>query len=70
MQTVKNKFKNIKNELLKFIHKDTNFILSLKQPKNLYSKLHLLDSYQILKTLENKELINAVINYAKYVKFI
>ena len=39
MQTVKNKFKNIRNEHLKSIHKDTNFILSLKQPKNLYREL-------------------------------
>ena len=39
MQTVKNKFKNIKNERLKSIHKDTIFILSLKQPKNLYEEL-------------------------------
>ena len=36
MQTVKNKFKNIRNEHLKSIYKDGNFILSLKQPENLY----------------------------------
>ena len=36
MQTVKNKFKNIKNERL---YKDIIFILSLKQPKNLYKEL-------------------------------
>ena len=29
---------------------------------------HLLDSYQVLKTLENQELINAVTKDAKYVK--
>ena len=39
MQTVKNKFKDIKNEHLKSIYKDTNFVLSLKQPKKLYRKL-------------------------------
>ena len=39
MQTVKNKFKNIRNEHLKSLYKDTNFILSLKQPKNLYREL-------------------------------
>ena len=39
MQTIKNKFKNIRNEHLKSIYKDTNFILSLKQPKNLYREL-------------------------------
>ena len=36
MQTVRNKFKNIKNEHLRSIYKDANFILSLKQPKTLY----------------------------------
>ena len=39
MQTVKKKFKNIWNEHLRSIYKDTNFILSLKQPKNLYREL-------------------------------
>ena len=39
MQTVKNKFKNIRNGHLKSIYKDTNFMLSLKQPKNLYREL-------------------------------
>ena len=39
MQTVKNKFKNIRNEHLKSIYKDGNFILSLKQPENLYRQL-------------------------------
>ena len=43
MQAVKNKFKNIRNEHLKSIYKDTNKILSVKQPKH----LHLLDLYQI-----------------------
>ena len=31
---------------------------------------HLLDFYQILKTLENQELVNEVIQDAKYVKTI
>ena len=31
---------------------------------------HILDSYQILKTLENQELTNAVIKDVKYVKVI
>ena len=35
METVKNKFKNIRNEHLKSIDKDTNFVLSLKQAKKL-----------------------------------
>ena len=35
MQEVKNKFKNIRNEHLRSIYKDTNFILPLKQPKSL-----------------------------------
>ena len=39
LKTVKNKFKNITNEHIKSIYKDTNLILSLKQPKNLYSEL-------------------------------
>ena len=39
MQTVKNKFKNIRNDHLKSMYKDTNFILSLKQPKDLYREL-------------------------------
>ena len=47
-----------------------NFILSLKQPKNLYRELISLDSYQILKILKNQEFINVVINDAKYVKII
>ena len=36
---MENKFKNIRNEHLKSIYKDTNFTLSLKQPKNLYREL-------------------------------
>ena len=36
MQTVKNKFKNIRNKQLKSIYKNWNFILSLKKTKNLY----------------------------------
>ena len=39
MQTIKYKFKNIRNERLKSIYKDTNFVLSLKQPKNFYREL-------------------------------
>ena len=39
MQTVKNKPKNIRNKYLKFICKDKNFILSLKQPKNVHKEL-------------------------------
>ena len=39
MQTVKNKFKNTRNEHLKCIYKDTNLTLSLKQPKSLYREL-------------------------------
>ena len=39
MQTVKNKFKNIKNEHLKTMYKDKNSILSLKQPNNFYREL-------------------------------
>ena len=31
---------------------------------------HILDSYQILKILENQELINAMIKDVKYVKVI
>ena len=37
-QTVKNKFENIRNELLKSIDKDTNFIMYLKQPTYLYKE--------------------------------
>ena len=36
MQTVKSKFKNIRNEHLKSIYKDMNFIVSLTKPKTLY----------------------------------
>ena len=39
MQTVKNKFKNTRNGHLECIYRDTNLILSLKQPKNLYREL-------------------------------
>ena len=38
-ETVKNKFKNIRNEHLRSIYKNTNFILPLKQPKHLYREL-------------------------------
>ena len=36
MQEVKNKFKNIRNEHLKFRYKHSHLILCLKQPKNLF----------------------------------
>ena len=39
MKTVKNKFISIRDEHLRSIYKDTNFILSLKQPKNVYGEL-------------------------------
>ena len=39
MQTVKTKFKNIRNEHLRSIYKNTNFILPLKQPRHLYREL-------------------------------
>ena len=39
MQTVKYKLKNIRNEHLKSICKNTNLILSLKQPKSLYGEM-------------------------------
>ena len=39
MQKMKKKFKNINNEHLQSLHKDKNFILSLKQPNNLYKEL-------------------------------
>ena len=38
MQTVKNKFKNIRNEHFKSIYKDSHFILSRKLTKNLYTE--------------------------------
>ena len=45
--------------------------MSLKQPKDLYRELaSSLDSYQILKALENQVIINPVIKDAKYVKII
>ena len=37
-QTVKNKFENVRNEHLKSIDKDTNFIMYLKQPTYLYKE--------------------------------
>ena len=39
MQTVKNKFKNIRNVHLRSIYKDANFTLCLKQLKRLYREL-------------------------------
>ena len=50
MQTVKNKFKNIRNEHFKSIYKDTNFILFLKQPKNFHRDL---ESYRFISNLKN-----------------
>ena len=50
MQTMKNKFKNIRNENLKSIYKDTNFILSLKRQKNLYREL---TSSRFISTFKN-----------------
>ena len=52
METVKNKFKNIRNEHLKSIDKDTNFVLSLKQPKNLYRELA---SSRLISNFENRK---------------
>ena len=54
---------------ISYCHKDViKIVMSLKQPKNVHRELALLDSYQILKTLENQELINTVTKDAKYVK--
>ena len=39
MQTVKSKFRNIRNKHLRSIYKDKNFRLSLKQAKNVYREL-------------------------------
>ena len=50
METEKNKFKSIKNERLKSIYKDTNFILSLKLPKNLYREL---TSFRFISNFKN-----------------
>ena len=61
---MKKKFKNIRNEHLKSIYKDTNFILPLKRPKNLCRGL------ASSRFISNQELINAVIKDAKYVKII
>ena len=58
---MKNKFENVRNEHIQSKYKDMNLIFYLKQPKNLYKEFDLLDLYQILKTLENQELINTVI---------
>ena len=70
MQPVKRKFKNIRNEHLKSICKDTDFILSLKQPKDLYRELTPSSFISNFKTLKNKKPINAVMKEAKYVKII
>ena len=70
METVKNKCGNIRNEHLKSIYKDTNFILSLKQPKNLNRELTPFRLVSSFKTLENQELTNAGTKDAKYVKII
>ena len=55
-------FKNIRNKHLKYIYKIRNFILSLKKKKkkNCIENWNLLDSYQILKAVENQELMNVV----------
>ena len=69
MQTVKNKFKNIWNEHLRSIYQDTNFALSLKQPKNLHREL--TSSRFILsssKNIRKQGTYNA--RDAKYVKII
>ena len=47
-----------------------NPILFLKQPKICTENWHHQDLYQILKTLDIQELINAVIKDAKDAKFI
>ena len=39
IKTIKEKFNNIRNNDLKEIFKESNFILSLRQPKNLYQEL-------------------------------
>ena len=52
MQTAKNNFKNIRNEQLRSIYKDTNLILSLKQPKTLDGDLtssRLISSFKNIK---------------------
>ena len=68
MQPVKRK--NIRNEHLKSTCKDTDFILSLKQPKDLYRELTPSSFISNFKTLKNKNPINAVMKEAKYVKII
>ena len=70
MQTIKNKFKNTRNEHLKSIYKDTNFTLPLKQPKHLYKELVSSRFISNLKHIRKPELINTVINDAKYAEFI
>ena len=62
MQTVKNKLKNKRNEHLKSIYKDTNFIVSLKQPKNSYRELAY---FRFISNFKNREPINAVVKDAK-----
>ena len=56
MQTVKNKFENISNEHLQSIYKAANFILSLKQRKEIVQRTgaFYIDLHQVLKTLENQ----------------
>ena len=54
-------FKNIGNKHLKYIYKIRDFILSLKKKKKIcIENWDLLDSYQILKAVENQELMNIV----------
>ena len=71
MKTVAKMFKNIRNEYLKSVYKDKNFILSLKQSKNSYRELasSRFISY-FKKTLESQAIINAVMKGVKYVKII
>ena len=47
---MKNKFKNIRNEHLRSIYKDANFILPLKQPKTLNREL---TSSRFISSLKN-----------------
>ena len=72
MQTVKNKLKNKRNEHLKSIYKDTNFIVSLKQPKSSYRELAY---FRFISNFKNREPIDAKLwkNYLdetnKFTKF-
>ena len=70
MQTAKNIFKNIRNEYLISLYKDTNLYCLWNNAGICLENWHLLDSYQFWEILENQELINTMINDAKHVKFI